>query len=401
MVAWQNSPSTSTPINAENLAAAFAEKTAPADVDAKIATQHTTDNSTYRPVSPASVIGPMLAGTSNWNAPAANRVALTRVEVTQTVTIHGIGLAVVTASGNICCAVYAADGPQGAAYTRLGTSGSVACPAAGNRTIGLSANLTLTPGAYWLAVEANNAVFVFNSTTLGGVYAVLPVGLAAFTDVGVFPAPATLGIIFTGRTYSSIPALYGLPTFTGPVPLGTDLGLTVARAGDSNTFVDPYFEINAQTLSSAYSYSLPNTTHRTTMSGIVTVEASYVGADQPPNWLAIEIPHVGIGYFTTVNDNYLAMISQTANQFQVIKQVGGVETVLAKRDLTGKVTLAQGAQYRIDIKADGVNVTATLLTTTGTVIDTVTVADTAFTSGYPGFHIYAAKGRLYSLTVNP
>lgn len=82
-------------------------------------------------------------------------MVLTEVEMT------GVRLWIGTQSGNISVAVYDED------YDRLATSGSVACPATGWRTVSFSAAATLPAGRYWLGLSASTTGSEFGMATLG------------------------------------------------------------------------------------------------------------------------------------------------------------------------------------------------------------------------------------------
>lgn len=172
----------------------------------------------------------------------------------------------------------------------------------------------------------------------------------------------------------------------------------MSRAGNSSSFISPYFEQVGDTLISCYAYLADQWIVRDTISGVVSIEQNYAHGAAPP-WSEAESQHAGIASYTSTDDNYIAMISQAANQFQLVKQVANVETTLALRSLDGLATLALGTKYRIDLKVNNGNVTASLFTESGVLIDTVTVADASFTRGTPGFHSYSVKSRLWSVNV--
>lgn len=146
-----------------------------------------------------------------------------------------------------------------------------------------------------------------------------------------------------------------------------------------------------------------------TVSTVLSVHNNENAPAAAPNWPNVgDTDHAGVmTCYGDTGNNYIAMINVTNNQFQLVKQIAGVETVLANRSLAGKTVLALGTKYRIDIKADGTNVTATLYALDGTQIDTVTVADTSFpTAGSAaqyqiGVHTYSCTARFWLLTLLP
>lgn len=108
-------------------------------------------------------------------------------------TITKIGFLVGTASGNVCVAAYANSGAGRAAVpaARLGTSGSVACPAAGYVEVALGGGTNVALGD-WLAFSVDNTTAqcrvasAVQETTgyWGGV---------AYRQTSTFPAPSPAG----------------------------------------------------------------------------------------------------------------------------------------------------------------------------------------------------------------
>jgi hypothetical protein len=84
-------------------------------------------------------------------------------------TISKIRINVVVQSGNIAVAVYSNSGSGLAATpgTRLATSGSVACPAAGINDVSLGSTVTVAIGD-WLAIGADNTTATFYGSNGGG-----------------------------------------------------------------------------------------------------------------------------------------------------------------------------------------------------------------------------------------
>lgn len=125
-----------------------------------------------------------------------NRAYYNRVVVRAPRYVTSLTTSVVTASGNICVAIY--TNVSNAPAARIATSGSVACPAAGMRVVALTAGLWLLPGDYWFAIAADNTTASFNSLNP----TIILSALSQFED-GAFPLPATATGIggLSGRQY--------------------------------------------------------------------------------------------------------------------------------------------------------------------------------------------------------
>lgn len=82
--------------------------------------------------------------------------------------VSKIALRIGTASGNICVGIYDDDGAAGIPGTRLVTSGSIACPTAGNISVSLGSTITLQPGKYYAAFAADNGtVTIYYQSNVG------------------------------------------------------------------------------------------------------------------------------------------------------------------------------------------------------------------------------------------
>lgn len=345
---------------------------------------------------------PTLAYATGVNPGAANRAWFTRMHVTERCAIYGTTIYVNTQSGNVCVGLYAADGPGGLPGTRLATSGSVPCPAgAGSRTIEFTAAVVLDPGTYWSAFSAdNNTVAFFASASNGQPWDTLDVGISAQAE-SAFPLPATIPQRIYSSSARQVGGLMPRTAVLGDIPLGGVGGLYPFRVGEYLDGYNSTLGAYVQEAVSAYAFG-----DRQPVAGGCTTAMEfeayghYETADQLPQWTADEVKHGGLTFATTdVNNNYVAMVSVMSNQFQLVKQVAGVETVLAKRALPSGVTLSYGTRYIIEGTCDGTNVTATLKTVAGTVLDTVTVADSTWKNGLVGPHVYSLKMRTYGLTV--
>jgi hypothetical protein len=127
----------------------------------------------------------------------ANRVYLTAFTVQKPVSVSTAKFEVVTSSGSVCLGIYDDSG------TRLATTGSTACPAAGLGSISLTGSVSLSPGVrYWAAIEADNGTAA--ARYLGG-QAVLITNFKAATHVdSTFPLAASLSLTFpsANRVYA-------------------------------------------------------------------------------------------------------------------------------------------------------------------------------------------------------
>lgn len=159
------------------------------DVDEAIAAQHVVDNGTYGvgPFGFPFTCDPRAGGgAAVW--PAANRGVYARVQGAGPIT--AIGFEVGTASGNISVAVYrnTGAGRAGAPGTRLATSGAVACPASGFRTVALGVTVDVVEGD-WFFLSCDNTTASF-ARQLAASGSALVAGMVAY-EVGAHPAPTT------------------------------------------------------------------------------------------------------------------------------------------------------------------------------------------------------------------
>jgi hypothetical protein len=134
--------------------------------------------------------------TTNLNA-VANRGYYNRVRIQQAVYVSALRTYIGTSSGNICFAIYDDNGTSGAAGTRLATSGSVASPGTGLRSIALTSGVWLLPGNYWFYIGADNATVAFEALNPS----IIMADWSSFEDT--YPAPATASVTagLSGRCY--------------------------------------------------------------------------------------------------------------------------------------------------------------------------------------------------------
>lgn len=100
-------------------------------------------------------IEPASINSAAFDVAASNRAILTPFLCHKAVTVSTVYFRVATASGNIDFGIYAAD-----AVTRLASTGSFACPAAGTRNQALTASVALEAGTmYWAAHAAGNTTY--------------------------------------------------------------------------------------------------------------------------------------------------------------------------------------------------------------------------------------------------
>ena len=125
-------------------------------------------------------IGYPFAPNSGANLDGTNRAVLIAVTIPSRCTLTGMAFNVGTPGGNIDVGVYDNSG------NRLGSSGSIACPAGGGRTVNFSSNIAITePGTYYLAIAQDDNTASFGRYGTGSVF-----GVSYFTNS--FPLPATL-----------------------------------------------------------------------------------------------------------------------------------------------------------------------------------------------------------------
>lgn len=113
---------------------------------------------------------------------AANRAIYVPCYVPIAVTLTGIRLRVGTQNGNICVGLYDSSG------TRVATSGSVACPAAGLQTVAFTANYSAAAGRYYLALSASGNTATFSTTGSG---TAMPASVRYQETAHPLPASAT------------------------------------------------------------------------------------------------------------------------------------------------------------------------------------------------------------------
>jgi len=143
--------------------------------------------------------------TANVNIGSANSVRYFRVLEGGAITKIRVGIAV--SSGNIAVAVYAntGTGPGAIPGVRTGTSGSIACPAAGPQDVSLGGSVVVNAGD-WLAIGADNTTATFNGV-LGVGDGTLSAGLMGAQVVYPPPSPAGTMVPQNNR----IIALIGVP----------------------------------------------------------------------------------------------------------------------------------------------------------------------------------------------
>jgi len=128
--------------------------------------------------------------------PTANRATFARVYVPAAFVVTSIGVQITVSSGNVDFGIYSES--AGAPNARLWSLGGVASPGTGMRSFLISAGtpntLTLTPGVYWLAAAADNAVITWGQINGNGTF---PDGLLAFQGTS-YPLPASVSTATTG-----------------------------------------------------------------------------------------------------------------------------------------------------------------------------------------------------------
>jgi hypothetical protein len=140
---------------------------------------------------------------------AANGGRLQRWVAPRTTKIVGVQMRCATASGNIEVAIYDEH------MTKLGGSGSIACPAAGSAiNVQFATGVAITAGkTYLLFISADNNVAAF-----GAMLSYLMAGrpIAGTLTSGAFPAPAVIYPRATGFSWASTQAIVMAPLLMPP-----------------------------------------------------------------------------------------------------------------------------------------------------------------------------------------
>lgn len=118
--------------------------------------------------------------------------------ITPLTPISKVEIGVAVSSGNICIAAYAHDPATGKPGARLASSGSVACPASGDREVALGATVL----AEWLYLAADNTTATFHNAAGSVAAFVGATGRAAHQD-SAFPAPTdgSAAVFSTGLNF--------------------------------------------------------------------------------------------------------------------------------------------------------------------------------------------------------
>lgn len=122
--------------------------------------------------------------------------------VERPVTVSTVRFSVGVSAGNIDIGLYSGSSP--ASITRLSSTGSFACPAAGVRTQALTAAVALVPGVrYWSVIGGNNASTTIHGTDTGVSSTMQQTAALGNREVaGTFPLPASLNLdTETSRAY--------------------------------------------------------------------------------------------------------------------------------------------------------------------------------------------------------
>lgn len=129
-------------------------------------------------------VDPRLAGSGGATHTSANRALVCYFRVDAPVIVSGGTLQISAQSGNIDIGIYNST-------TRVGSSGTTACPAVGIRTIAFTAPIQLWPGIlYGLALAADNTTLGYIRQSGNPIFASLAQG-GFFADTS-FPLPPTI-----------------------------------------------------------------------------------------------------------------------------------------------------------------------------------------------------------------
>jgi hypothetical protein len=113
---------------------------------------------------------------------AANFAFLMPFTVAMPRTVTGARTYIATQSGNICVGIYDAAG------NRVASTGTLACPAAGERSVAFTAPVTLMPGVrYYLAFASSN-------TTVALAIRHGIIATSGYVDITALPLPSTISV---------------------------------------------------------------------------------------------------------------------------------------------------------------------------------------------------------------
>ena len=135
---------------------------------------------------------------------AANRCLYQRMRGFGSIT--NLAVHVIVSIGNIGLALYVNSGLGETAVpgTRAGTSGSIACPAAGYASTAVVA-ADITAGSHWAALSASSASATFSGQNTSGVAAIAKGG--AVLEESGHPPPTTPGLRADTQPYINVVGL--------------------------------------------------------------------------------------------------------------------------------------------------------------------------------------------------
>jgi hypothetical protein len=124
----------------------------------------------------------------------------------------------------------------------------------------------------------------------------------------------------------------------------------------------------------------------------VSIEESFEG-DAAGLFTQDQSAHAGLSFcYQDPDNNYVAMISAAGDEFQLVRQVGDIETILARHP----ADIVEGVSYRLEATCDGTRVSAAVVHGS-TIVAEASVADASFERGRIGPHVYAVRARTFEL----
>jgi hypothetical protein len=200
---------------------------------------------------------------------------------------------------------------------------------------------------------------------------------------------------------------YNFPIYTNYFIAGTTA--VMDRSGDADTvYIDAtpgravlsyYSSLN--TIESSYMRLAGVSTISNLSVGIFRIDTNHA-TSATALWTANEAIHAGLTIFNTdADNNYILMISAAASGFgerdiQLVKQVAGVESII-DTDITGQIVL--NTEYILTLERVAGIVTGKVYTIDGTLISTVSGADTSLSAGNTGVHGFSVFYRVRGLNI--
>jgi hypothetical protein len=190
------------------------------------------------------------------------------------------------------------------------------------------------------------------------------------------------------------------PAFSAGTP-SWESAPTDGVLGYDSTTGDSYMEQD-KTDGSYFRITGVDTSTRKTVA-VISVEEGHDPGSSVGSFTGNEAMHAGVSIaYTDANNNIIGMISPAASvadedALQLVKQVAGVETVLATAELAG---LSIGTRYTLELERQGSAVTFTVKNNAGTTLGTLTATVSDTLGATSGTHGFATRYRVWDLTTD-